>query len=72
MNEKDIQQQYYSEELHPSILLPNNARTFSLSTASIEVRASIDVPRSLPLLLADRRKLTGTSQPIARGTLLPP
>jgi hypothetical protein len=28
MNEKNIQQQYYSEELHPSILLPNNARTF--------------------------------------------
>jgi hypothetical protein len=37
-----------------------------------------DVPRAVPLpslravLLADQGKLTGTSQPNARGTLLPP
>ena len=29
-------------------------------------------PCSVSLLLADQRKLTGTSQPNARGTLLPP
>jgi hypothetical protein len=49
------------------------------STKKIILHRRTDVPRSVPcpallvrVLLADRRMLTGTSQPNARGTLLPP
>ena len=34
--------------------------------------ATIPVLLPLPLLLADRNEITGTSQPNTRGTLLPP
>jgi hypothetical protein len=37
-----------------------------------DVPRSVPRPALLPLPLADHRKLTGTSQPNARGTLLPP
>jgi hypothetical protein len=51
-----------------------NDHTFASSPASNDDPTLRDAPapHSVPLPLADRRMLTGTSQPNARGTLLPP
>ena len=53
----------------------NEKHTVALTPASNDDPALCVAPpprRSVPLQLADRRDYTGTSQPIARGTLLPP
>jgi hypothetical protein len=51
------------------VLCIRNPRYAPASETSLVLCRS---PRSVPLLLADQGKLTGTSQPNARGTLLPP